>query len=67
MALNDIDFDFIEQMAYIANRASKCFDEPDSDLNVTFEDVPDDARKRIVLSIMSVCNEVIEDELAKCE
>ena len=67
MKVDDLDFNLIEQMAYIANRASICFDNAETDLAATFEDVPDDARKRIVISIMSVCNEIIKEELAKCD
>ena len=67
MTVNDLDFNLIEKMACMANRASLSFDDADKDLYINFEKIPDNARKKIVLSIMSVCNEAIKTELAKCD
>ena len=67
MAVADLNFDLIEHMANIANRASGSFDDDDKDLYVSFKGIPDNVRKDIVIQIMRVCNETIKEELAKCD
>ena len=67
MSVANVDFDLIERVSDIADRCSSVFDDKDEDLHISFAGIPDNVRKSIAISIMSVCNEAIKEELAKCD
>ena len=68
MSVVNVDFDLIERVSNIADKSSRVFDDADkTDLYISLAGIPDNVRKSIAISIMSVCNEAIKDELAKCD